>query len=30
MEGLFEHGRLTLEQIIQRAAARAGKGDQLS
>ncbi|CAM6048254.1 unnamed protein product [Sphagnum compactum] len=26
VEGLLEHGRLTLEQLIQRAAARAGKG----
>ncbi|CAK9225296.1 unnamed protein product [Sphagnum troendelagicum] len=27
VEGLLEHGRLTLEQLIQRAAARAGKAE---
>ncbi|KAL2652424.1 hypothetical protein R1flu_020552 [Riccia fluitans] len=27
LEGLLEHGRLTLEQVIQRAAARAGKAE---
>ncbi len=27
IEGLLEHGRLTLEQLIQRAAARGGKGN---
>ncbi|KAG6557419.1 hypothetical protein Mapa_000688 [Marchantia paleacea] len=27
LEGLLEHGRLTLEQVVQRAAARAGKAE---
>eukprot|EP00249_Psilotum_nudum_P011992 c23514_g1_i1 orf=77-1750(+) len=27
IEGLLEHGRLTLEQLIQRGAARSGKGE---
>ncbi|CAM6128496.1 unnamed protein product [Calypogeia fissa] len=27
LEGLLEHGRLTLEQVIQRAAARQGKAE---
>ncbi|KAH9330282.1 hypothetical protein KI387_002390, partial [Taxus chinensis] len=27
LEGLLEHGRLTLEQLIQRAAAQSGKGE---
>jgi DNA-directed RNA polymerase III subunit RPC3 len=29
IEGLLEHGRLTLEQLIQRAAARGGKGNHV-
>ncbi|GLJ17016.1 hypothetical protein SUGI_0294400 [Cryptomeria japonica] len=27
LEGLLEHGRLTLEQLIQRAVAQSGKGE---
>lgn len=27
LEGLLEHGRLTLEQVVQRAAARQGKAE---